>query len=239
MMPLDTYTLRARMAPVFVVLIPAIMATTAWAPDALSLTVGSTAIIVSVGLSMLAAQVGRNFGKRKEEALWASWGGAPTTQLLRHRNTNVNRVLLDRFHYRLRQLRPDLPIPTAADEARDPHAADQVYGAATRYLIGATRDTRRFPLIFKENVNYGFLRNLWGLKPFGVIITLLGAAACLLRLWLIYQNNHGLSAGAIGGSLVSLALLLLWTFWVTPSMVRVAAEAYAERLLEAGEQLTQ
>ncbi len=233
----DTYNLRARVAPVFVVLIPGIVAVAAWAPEALSLKLGGAAAIVSVGLSVLAAQFGRDFGKRKEHALWESWGGPPTTHLLRHRNAKFNPVLRGRYHGRLRQLRPDLKIPTPEQEVRDSDAADQIYGATTRYLIGETRDTKRFPLIFKETVNYGFRRNLWGLKPFGLTISTLGASACILRLWLVYQSNQSLSAESVGGLVISLALLLVWLFWVTPRTVRIAAEAYAERLVEACEKL--
>lgn len=234
---LDSYNLRARAAPVFVLLIPAILAIATWAPDALSLKVGTAAAIVSVGLSMLVAQFGRNFGKQKETALWDGWGGPPTTQLLRHRNARFNSVIRGRYHQRLRELRPDLTIPTPAEEAQNPEAADQMYGAATRFLIGRTRDAKKFPLIFKENTNYGFLRNLWGLKPLGIVISALGAFACLLRLWLTYANNETLSPDSLGGSLISFTLFLAWIFWVTPRTVRVAADAYAERLFEACDQV--
>jgi len=36
---------------------------------------------------------------------------------------------------------------------------------------------------------------------------------------------------------VNLALMLCWAAWVTPSWVRIPAQAYAERLLEACNQL--
>jgi hypothetical protein len=233
----DTYNLRARVAPVFVVLIPAIIAVAAWAPEALSLKLGSAAAVVSIGLSMLVAQFGRDFGKRKEAGLWEGWGGPPTTQLMRHRNLSFNPVVRGRYHAHLQGLCPNIKIPTAEEEARDPDSADQIYSAATRYLIGATRDTKRFPLIFKENVNYGFLRNLWGLKPFGLIISLLGASACTLRLWILYHNTRLILPASVAGLLISFALLLAWLFWVTPATVRVPADAYAERLFEACEQL--
>ncbi|SRR6266478_7100093 len=233
----DTYNLRARVAPVFVVLIPVIVAVTAWVPEGLSLKLGSAAVIVSVGLSMLVGQLGRDFGKRKEPALWKSWDGPPTTQFLRHRDTKFNSVIRNRYHRCLKKLRPDLKIPTPEQEAKDAVVADQIYGAASRYLIGATRDTKKFPLIFKENVNYGFRRNLWGLKPVGLPIVALSMLICGLRLWISYQTSSNPSAESIAGIVINFALLLLWVFWITPSAVRIAAEAYAERLLEACEQL--
>jgi len=233
----DTYSVRARAAPVFVVLIPVIVAVTAWVPDGLSLKLGSAAMIVSVGLSMLVGQIGRDFGKRKEPALWKSWDGPPTTQFLRHRDTKFNPVVRNRYHRCIKKLRPDLKIPTPEQEAKDALAADQIYSAASRYLISATRNTKKFPLIFKENVNYGFRRNLWGLKPVGLVIVTLSTLICVLHLWISYQANSGPSTESIAGIVIDFALLLLWIFWITPSAVRIAAEAYAERLLEACEQL--
>lgn len=233
----DTYSLRARVTPVFVVLIPVIIAVTAWVPEGLSLKFGSAAVIVSVGLSMLVGQFGRDFGKRKEPALWKSWGGPPTTQFLRHRDRKFNSVIRNRYHRCLKKLRPDLKIPTPEQEAKDAMGADQIYGAASRYLISVTRDTKKFPLIFKENVNYGFRRNLWGLKPVGLSMVALSTLICALRLWVSYQTHTTPSVESVSGIVINFALFLLWVFWITPSTVRIAAEAYAERLLEACEQV--
>ena len=54
-------------------------------------------------------------------------------------------------------------------------------------LREATRDTSRFPLVFAENANYGFRRNLWGLRPIGtgvaVVLLLFSWALLLLTVW--------------------------------------------------------
>lgn len=233
----DTYGLRARVAPVFIVLIPAILAIAAWTPGALSLEVGGAATVVGVGLATLVAQFGRDLGKRKEPVLWRSWGGPPTTRFLRHGDKSFNTVLRARYHSRLRELQPNLGLPTADEEKASPERADEIYGAATRYLITRTRDTRKFPLVFRENVNYGFRRNLWGLRPFGIAVSALGTSACVLRLWLVFQASQIVSPGGLIGILIGLMFIAVWLFWVTPSMVKIAAEAYAERLLETCDQL--
>lgn len=233
----DSYNLRARVAPVFILAIPVVVSIAAWVPGILSLTWGSATIVLTLGFSMLVAQFGRHFGKQKEQKLWESWHGPPTTRFLRHRDTTLSPALRTRYHDRLRALQPDLKIPTAKQEAKDPKAADAIYGAVTRYLITMTRDQEKFPLIFKENVNYGFLRNLWGMKPFGLPLSTLGTIACTARLWLVYNQHVTLSPEGLAGALISLALLICWLFWVTPNAVRIAADAYAERLLEACETL--
>ena len=70
-------------------------------------------------------------------------------------------------HKKLSELLNGTAIPTPQDEKRDPERADQVYDACVSCLIERTRDKTRFRLLFEENCNYGFRRNLWGMKPLG------------------------------------------------------------------------
>ena len=114
-------------------------------------------------------------GKRNEAKLWTSWGGAPTTQRLRFFTPDANAALVERRHRVLSELDPTLDLPTAQAEAADPEAADDAYEVATKWLIGRTRDSEEFPLLFKENVSYGFRRNLWGLKPLALPLACRGS----------------------------------------------------------------
>ncbi len=52
-----------------------------------------------------------------------------------------------------------------------------VYDSATAYLRDTTRDRGRFPLVFQAMYDYGFRRNLWGLKPWGLTFALTGLGA--------------------------------------------------------------
>jgi hypothetical protein len=179
------------------------------------------------------SQLARDLGKRKEPALWKSWGGPPTSQLLRHGNNN-NKTLLRLRHKKLETLIPALKAPTEHDESVDPTRCDEIYEAWTLFLIEKTRSNN---LIFKENCNYGFRRNLWGMKPIGVVTSCLGT---LLVGSLLYQNYYyatppkpiTLLAGAI-----DVLLVVVWACWITPGWIRIAANAYAERLLAATDSL--
>ena len=233
----DPYSWYARIMPVFLVLLPIALAASVWFPDTSILPRISAVLGVPAVLAWLLSQIGRDMGSRRQQGLWARWGGAPTTQLLRHRNPDANPELRRHYHDSLRALQPSLMLPTADEEARDPQRADHAYEAATRLLINKTRDKARFPLIFKENTNYGFRRNLWGMKPIGLPVALLGTAACVAPIWsrrgvyLSVELDWWLATG------ISAALCLCWIFWFTPSWVRIAAQAYAERLLESCNQI--
>lgn len=130
-------------------------------------------------------------------------------------------------------------LPTADEERADPAGADHVYQAAIAVLIARTRGRRReYPLIFAENCNYGFRRNMLGLRPWG---RLLAAAAGMLALAAIAVRLAGLVNDPLALSgvvlVVSAAAAVIWWRVVTPDWVQPVARAYAERLLEAAETL--
>jgi hypothetical protein len=236
-MHFDAYTWRARVLPVFLLLLPIGVLLTVWFPGFNSLTRLIAGVTAPFGIAMLFSQIGRDRGSARQPALWASWGGSPTVQLLRHRNELSNPVIRQEYHRKLGLLCPQISIPTVDEELKDERSADQIYEAAVRWLIGRTRDRKRFPLVFKENVSYGFRRNLWGLKPFGIGLAALGVIGCGLRLWVVWGTSDFRKGEFLIGSVVTLAWLMLWVTWITRAWVRVAAEAYAERLLESCDDL--
>jgi len=234
---LDTYTQRARLRPALIVVLPLVLVVLTFFPNEFT----SLGIVVSVlgccgGIALL-AHFGRDMGKKKEEPLFASWnGGKPTTRMLRH-STAPNPILLVERHSKLQTLLLNQKLPTASEEAASPASADKIYEACTNLLIQKTRDKEKFPLVFEENCNYGFRRNLWGMKPIGVTTSILGVlvvGGVIINFWLLKSPIPLLAI--ISGS-TSLFLLILWIFWFTPSWVKVAADAYAERLLESCESL--
>ena len=233
----DSYTWKARILPVFIVLLPLGIAAALWLPNFVFVERLMGALAAPFGLAMLLSQIGRDRGYRKQPALWGRWGGAPTTQLLRHRTPGSNPILLKRYHDKLRLLQPDVNVPSAEEEARDPDQADHVYAACVKFLISQTRDRSRFPLLYKENANYGFRRNLWGLKAFALALSLLSLIAAILRFWFVWKTPAAFSGEVIASAVLSLALFVFWIMWVTPSWVLIPATAYAERLLECCEQL--
>lgn len=234
----DSYTWQARFLPALIVILPLNISSGLWITQKFSLfeRLASTSL-ASLVVAYLLAQIGRDLGYRKQPKLWEKWGGAPTTQLLRHRTATTNAVLRERYHRQLKALQPDLYIPTAEEEEIDPCKADEVYGACVRFLIAHSRDQKQFPLVFKENVNYGFRRNLWGMKMFGIVLAGVGLATCLARLWIDWKRLNHLTVEPSVIGLCDLTLLTFWLSWVRPNWVRIAADAYADRLIETCEHL--
>ena len=115
---MDQYDRRARLMPALLVLLPATLAVVAVAPDAIVGWSGGIALIVQAGGSFLLAQIVGDIGKRKEPALFDSFGGRPTERMLCHEHAS-NRILLAERHRKLAKLFPKLKIPTAESEKKD------------------------------------------------------------------------------------------------------------------------
>lgn len=226
----DTYSFRARILPVYLTIAPVVLLLAALVPDGLKLPLGGSAAVVFVPISFFLSQIGADFGKRLEKRLWHKWGGPPTTQFLRHGNRDFNEVTRGRVHEKLRLL--GLKVPTLEEQAQGERAADKYYESCTEELIRRTRDEKKFPLVFKGLVEYGFRRNLLGLKTLGVILSLVSLAGVS---WSLYANwsLDNPPEVVIVAALITSGLLFAWATWITEDTVKLAANRYARFLLEA------
>ncbi len=222
----DAYTWHARIAPAVIVVAPVLLFAATSALLTVKLALGSAALSAA-GL-ILVSQLVRDAGKRREPTLWRSWGDAPTLQLLRWRGNQ--QAAVEARHAEVSAVLGG-PLPTQTEEASDTAAADTRYEHAITVLAEATRQD--FPLVAAENANYGFRRNLLGIKPIGVAIALATLAACVV-LYLVRDDpvSDRLRAVALP---VMCSILLLVVYWkvIRPEWVRVPADAYAQRLVGA------
>lgn len=227
----DGYNFRARLAPVVLVILPAALGIAVWTPvdsDAWKM-LGSFGI--SSALSILLVQLGRDLGKGKQASLFASWDGKPTTRILRHRDSTIDPHTKGRYHQRLQALLPDLKLPSARAEKGNPDAADQVYESCVKHLLEVARDKKKNPLLYEANVTYGFRRNYWGMKPAGVANAMLGLGSSAANGVIGYMGSGNVSGTAVGSVAICALLLTWWLVRITPRWVKLAGDAYAERLL--------
>ena len=241
----DRYTVQARIQPALVTALPLGLLVLAWASNGATATGILWAVVVTGGGTGFLAQIARDLGRRKQAGLYREWGGPPTTQKLRFQG-NANRELLNRRRQKLETV-ANQTLPTGEEETGDPVVADQRYESAVAYLLEATRDHEKFPLVLEENINYGFRRNLWGMKPYGVGI----ASLATLAAWGLFLSDLLVSGGELVwyerlfvdpepdltvrliGSMLNMSMLVGWIFVIRPEWVKTTADAYAERLIAA------
>lgn len=236
----DPYDRQARLYPALLAIAPAVLTASSLYGAHASLLTSGAAILASCGIMYWLANLARDRGKTLEPGLFEAWGGKPSVQLLRHRNTQVDAVTKQRYHSALSS-GMGIDFPSQASEENDSTRADAIYESATKWLLEKTRDTRHYTLLFKENVSYGFRRNMLGLKPFGVAIALIALAGPLVASGIGQAEDLSVGFNKIltPAYLISIAgsvlLLLLWLTGTTSARVKIVAFAYAERLLAACE----
>lgn len=236
----DPYDRQARLYPALLCLLPLLaLIALLYAPNVSALT-GVVTLAVSCGGLFLITNICREMGKRLEERLFREWGGKPTTQLLRHRDSIVDSVTKRRYHSFL-AAKINAAFPDAEQEKADPAKADEAYQSGARWLLDHTRPDagKQFDLLFRDNVTYGFRRNALGVRPLAMVL----AVGCLF--WTLAKEQviggggkifdwsalTQLSPAGIASLAVSAVMLLVWVFFFTKTSLRTSAFTFAQTLL--------
>jgi hypothetical protein len=232
----NEYVRNTRLKPALLVSLPLMAVAIAYGLKSSVMVAALSGPLAGVGFTYLLAHVTRDFGVRKQAELFRSWGGKPSIAKLRHRDVSLNPHTRARYHEKGAELL-GRPMPTVAEEDADPAAADLLYEAYSNVLLERTRETKTFHLLFEELISYGFRRNLLSMKALGLWLCAFCTvieAALLLRAVRITGQVEISNTIFLG---LDLFLLFCWCLLITPNWVRRAAEAYAERLLAASENL--
>ena len=236
----DEYSFKARVKPAFCLVAPLVLTVLVWLEESRSWGGASLTFLTSFGILTFAANQLSTFGNRLQTKLFQQWGGAPTTIALRHRDSQIDKYTKERYFEFLSEKISNFRILTAEEEAANPHDADELYKSAGNYLREKTRDTKKYSLIFKENINYGFSRNLCAAKPFGIVFTLVALCINFYFIWqTCFANNEQHSIQCfmsipfvqIGATLIVLFALFMWMFYVNKNWVKIRGFCYAKALL--------
>lgn len=230
----DPYDRKARLYPALLVMLVPAVALTFVAPAFSSQLAGLASLAIALGGLMLLSSLGREWGKRKEPKLFEIWGGTPTTLMLLRASTPLDQHTLDRYRKVLEGKVAGLSFPDPSSEASDPSGAAAICESAVKWLREATRDTKKFALVFAENTSYGFRRNLLGVKPLALVMCVLTLAATILHAWLSTAGNlTAVSVQSWSSAMVTCIGLVVWGTVVNADFVKTTAFAYATALLAA------
>jgi len=230
----DRYNREARLAPALLIALPAALALFAWFP---ALRMAGPALVALLGFCggiVWLSHLARDRGKALETKLFKDWNGMPSTAMLRHRDDRLPAPLKARYKASLQKHLADLAFPSAEEEEKDPEAADAIYASAGAWLLSQTRDRTRFGLVFEENVNFGFRRNFWALKPEALLV---GGVSLLISAAAIAVGYTRAGAAPTAEAAVATGLVALYTlfvaFRVNTAWVRLAADAFGRQMLAA------
>lgn len=233
----DTYERKARVTPGLLVTLPVLIPLIGiYGMDNPFLTAIIT-LIGGSGAIFALASIARGRGKKLEEILVNEWGGMPTTIALRHRDTFLDRVSKKEYHQLIKE-KLGIELPTAEEEEAAPDQADETYIGATSLIRGRTRTNNS--LLLKENIAYGFHRNMVAMKDVGILTCIIGiiygmSIGNILQLsppYLILNNLNSLGLVSGLSLTVSFTMLSSWIFYFNKESVKRIGFVYAERLFE-------
>lgn len=222
---MDAYTLRARIAPVALLGIPAfaLLGAVGVSPASFGLV---TAGVAGATALVAAGQVAER-GRALQARLFASWGGAPTTCALSliesddHDRVDSRRAAVERF--------AGLQLPTADDERANPERTRTVLDDAVANVRARLREDDTNRILADANADYGFRRNCLAIRDAGIGVSAGGVLAGS-ALWI--SSSGGTPSAYLASSVASGVLAGFWWRTVTVAWVRSAATRYTTQFYE-------
>lgn len=222
----DTYEMRARVAPSVIVAFPILVTLWFWFPA----TGSSWQILTGSGILSVALLYGFTFvvrwlGRAGEKSLWQSWGGAPSTRVLRWRDSTLNKDVKTRIS-EATFTSLGIHLLSETEEQASPHTADQRIESCFLRIKEVLRLRDKDGLWLKHNAEYGFARNLLGCRSLFLILGVIGALIC---------GTFGESTGRgvfNSGTVINSVSCIVWIpfAWVLmPKIARDSAGRYAEQ----------
>lgn len=252
----DKYEFKARIIPAFLLLCPLFLTILFWFISTFNISLEeksgiflltiilliSTVLFLAV-LKFLGSTIS-SLGKEKEKQLYKKWGGKPTNMLLRFSDETINSHTKKRYHKFFKENIEGINFLPWGKEKADLVEADKNFESAIDFLRNQRRDKSKYPLVFEENINYGFSRNLFAMKPRGVLLNLFLLVTSSAWIFLKYlQKVNWNSKNSILESLqkippqltwlwfIYILFLISWCF-VRSDWVKSRGYAYARALLE-------
>lgn len=131
-------------------------------------------------------------------------------------------------------------MPSADTETSAPDTADNLYASATNFLREYTRDKSKYPMVYSDNVAYGFARNLLVMRWMGIGVAFTSIMVNLIFLYSNYagqsllkflNSNTAMVLFGMGATGASLILMLVFAFFLNEGYVYGRAIRYAKSLL--------
>jgi len=240
----DHYTINARFKPAFFTLLPAAITVLSWHPDAKTLMGSILTILISFGVMTFISGLISNLGNTLQDKLFNTWGGAPTTVIIRYANPILDEFTKIRYRQWLETKIDGLSMPSPEEEVATPDIADHKYRSATNFLREYTRDKIKYPAVYRDNVAYGFARNLLSVRGFGLWVSGVSIITNVYLMGILFLDSTPISLidfiklnpSYIGVAMFSVIVFIVFLFLVNSNYVRGRAIRYAKSLYETCEQ---
>jgi hypothetical protein len=227
----DAYVRRARFYPAVIAAAPALALAAVLVPWT---SLGVPHVLATGAIAVLLAvmsDMARRGGRAIEPGIIRRMGGLPSVTMMRYADNTFDPATKAAMH-KFVGGKIAAAAPTCESERADPAAADKFYKRCGDWLRENTRDTRKYKILFEENITYGFRRNLLGVRWPALALDGAIVAICLVMLWLRFPVD---SAGSLTKLLLPVVVALLHSTYflsfVNEAGVVEAARTFGRQLL--------
>ncbi len=212
----DAYSVKVRLSSLLILLGPAIIWALLFVDETrnLSSLVFVSAIIYAVSMLLVVP-----LRKKSNAVMKDSFKELPTVALLLEQNSIINEKTRLRYCNKLQALSGvDLTVTSQKENFR----------SALEWLKSNYHKSERAHLVEEENMTFGLICTLKGVKGLGITINIVLIVITVLSYFL--SGKQALSMHIIAGD-VSVVFLCIWIFIVTKENLQYAAKKYAKALL--------
>jgi hypothetical protein len=220
----DRYERKARLLPgLLLAAAPALTAGAVLHDFSAWYTTASATLGIEFLAAIMAGHFARARGRRIEDELWKSWGGAPTVRWLRPWDQTCSDQQKAKWRGAIKRL-TGLSLPASVPEGSSQEDMERLISDATRQLRYALRGKPKAEILATHNEDYGFARNLCAVRWHWIALSLACLLGCVVTFAFGMRPYVGLAiAGAFSIASVCIAFEL-------PDYVRRCADRYAESL---------
>lgn len=221
---LDPYEMKARIAPGLILSVAVLVDVIFTVPVLSNVPIFAATSVFSLALIYGLGNFARACGASVQAKLWDEWGGEPSTRFLRLRDNHFGDGLKASIRSEITR-RFAVQLQSPDEEAKNPEFADREIVDAFRRVRSYLRQKNADGLWQKQNIEYGFCRNLLGCRLPWIFFSVLALAFALGNAIRNSQNlvNPGTSVGCL-----SLICAVYVGWFLLPTATKKVAEAYAE-----------
>jgi hypothetical protein len=223
---LSKYGLKARFVPAVLAASPLVVALAIPLKlFGLTLATGTLGACLASAMIYAASQAVRAAGLSAEPKLWASWDGPPSTRFVRWRDGKFAPET-KRLIHGCSKRRFGIMLFTQEEESADPNGADDKIAQAFMQVRQALRtEAGDDSLVATHNAEYGFLRNLLGVRTWAFTLAVICFCAAGAS-YLVTPTQTSLLVLLVEMLIICATVLGGWL--ALPGLLKHAADRYAE-----------
>lgn len=216
---LDPYNIRARLSPSIILLGPIALTLFFCFESVYNATSSAVSLVILFAMTNYIPILQRRLSKRN--MLPDNYAA----RLLHWDNTEIDKLSKQRYYEKLASLDPSFSIfrnPSDTKEFKD------CCESAVIYLRNNTRDNH---LVYEENINCGFCKNMLIDKPIGITINIVLAILTFLYSWMVSGQIAAISHKNWFSICINLLFVIFWIFAINKKMLEESAKRYAYTLI--------